>query len=293
MRILIAEDDPSMAAVLGRLLGSMAREIQTARPDRTLPEKILAWKPDLLVVELALPARAAARAAAGAAAREEQGTPEAEGGVGLLGAIRAVWPLGAVLVLGERPSPALRAQWLEHGADDCLGKPFSLGELRARCGALLRRQAALKAAPRTVEQRSRREPATLIPGALVPGSLVPGALVQGALVLDRIRRQVECDGVVVRLTERETALLEQLMSASGNVVSRTQLRQGFEDGAAPSGTESPGANVVDAHVSAVRRKLRVFPAAPAIETVRGAGYRMLHGEGGKAPEERRDGSLAR
>jgi DNA-binding response OmpR family regulator len=266
MRVLIAEDDPSMAAVLGRLLGGMAREVETALPDRALPEKVLAWRPDLLIVELALEGRAAGR--------QTHGTPETEGGVGLLGAVRAVWPLGAVLVLGERPSPALRAQWLEHGADDCLGKPFSLGELRARCGALLRRQAALKALPKATERRSQREPATL-------------AL--GALVLDRIRRQVECEGVVVRLTDRETALLEQLMLASGTVVSRTQLRQGFEEGAAPSGGERTGGNVVDAHVSAVRRKLRVCPAAPPIETVRGAGYRMLHGEARTASEERRDG----
>jgi DNA-binding response OmpR family regulator len=244
MRILVASEDAAMASVLGRLLHAMADECVIARPDPSLEEAVLARKADVLVLDL----------------QKDEGQ-----GLKLLGAIRGAAPLCGVLVLSERASPSLRAQWLESGADDCLGKPFSLGELRARCGALLRRQHAVDAV-----LSLHHDLADPVRDAM---------LVFGGLELDRFRRQALYEGTAVRLTERESTVLEQLMLAPGAVVPRELLRDAFGHAASGVHDAAPlGANVVDVHVSAVRRKLQGCPGAPVIETVRGTGYRMVAGQ---------------
>ena len=246
MRILIVSEDAAMAAILSRLLQDTSVRMETAAPDASLVTTLFEKKADLLLLDL-----------------------RREDGLELLGAIRESAPLCAVLVLSERASPALRALWIESGADDCLGKPFSLGELRARCRALLRRQRALGAVLCLQEEfggiaarERRQEP--------------DRTLALGSLELDRVRRRAVCEGLAVRLTDRETALLGELMLAHGTVVSREVLRGAFAD---PDGRNERGpeamANVVDVHISAVRKKLRRCAAAPRIETVRGAGYRMM------------------
>ena len=69
------------------------------------------------------------------------------------------------------------------------------------------------------------------------------------------------------------------MLAPGAVVPRELLRDAFGHAATDvHEAMPPGANVVDVHVSAVRRKLQGCPGAPVIETVRGAGYRMVAGQ---------------
>jgi DNA-binding response OmpR family regulator len=241
MRVLIASKDAAMAAVLGRLLHATADEVVIAQPSLSLAEAVFACEADLLVLDL----------------QKGRGP-----GMEFLGAIREFAPLCGILVLSERASPSLRAEWLESGADDCLGKPFSLGELRARCGALRRRQHAVDAV------------LSLHDGFAV--STRDATLVFDGLELDRFRRQATYEGIAVRFTERESTVLEQLMRALGGVVPRELLREAFGEAVAVVRETLPvGTNVVDVHVSAVRRKLHRCPGAPAIETVRGAGYRMV------------------
>jgi two-component system copper resistance phosphate regulon response regulator CusR len=142
-----------------------------------------------------------------------------------------------VLMLTALDGPDAIVDGLGVGADDYLTKPFDAAELVARIRALLRRAPV---APRPL-------------------------LSVGSLEVDRARRRVRSDGVVVPLTAKEFALLEHLALADHAVVDRYELLEHCWDHAA-----DPGSNVVDVHVRALRRKL----GSGVIETVRGSGYRL-------------------
>lgn len=141
-----------------------------------------------------------------------------------------------VLMLSAKDGEHDQADGLDVGADDYLTKPFSFVVLVARLRALLRRGAPAR----------------------------PAVLTAGALQLDPATRQVRQDGTPVELTTREFALLEYLMRRPGQVVSKIQLRDHVWDAAGDD------LNVVEVYVGYLRRKLG--PAA--VETVRGAGYRV-------------------
>jgi DNA-binding response OmpR family regulator len=155
-----------------------------------------------------------------------------------------VW--APVLMLTARDAVADRVRGLDGGADDYLTKPFNLDELFARLRALLRRG-----------PRER-----------------PVVLEAGDLRLDPATRQVWRGAVEVELTSKEHALLEALLRRPGTVFTRDMLLEQCWDLAGRGGS-----NVVDVHIRALRDKIdRPFGAA-AIETVRGAGYR-LRADGG-------------
>ncbi|PFG43905.1 DNA-binding response OmpR family regulator [Isoptericola jiangsuensis] len=142
-----------------------------------------------------------------------------------------------VLVLSAKDTDADVTRGLDVGADDYLPKPFAFSVLVARLRALLRRGAP----PR------------------------PTLLRAGALTLDPATREVRRDGEPVELTTRETALLEHLMRRPGEVLSKVELRDHVWDAAGDD------LNVVEVYVGYLRRKL----GRGAVETVRGAGYRVV------------------
>ncbi len=140
------------------------------------------------------------------------------------------------LFLTARDAVEDRIDGFEAGGDDYLVKPFALDELVVRVRALCR----------------RRE------------SLAPSRVVVGALVIDRAKAEVRRDGVLLPLTAKEQAILEQLASHVGAVVSRSHLIEHCWDE-----LHDPMSNVVDVHVSSLRRKL----GEPSpIRTVRGQGF---------------------
>ncbi len=154
-----------------------------------------------------------------------------------------------ILMLTGRGTEAERILGLTRGADDYLVKPFSPGELLARCQALLRRPRGATAEPGSTEEVVRA----------------------GPLLLDTARRQVEVDGAPVELTALEFTLLLALARHPGRVFTRGQLVAGVWGGDY-EGYE----RVIDVHVGHIRRKLGDGPDSPRfIETVRGVGYRFL------------------
>jgi DNA-binding response OmpR family regulator len=164
-------------------------------------------------------------------------------GTEVLSELRARQYDSSVLVLTGRNDLNARVHCLDIGADDCLLKPFSYYELMARCRALLRR---------------RRQTADPV-------------LRHGDVELHRIERRVARAGRAIELTQKEFALLEYLMLNKGECVSRGRLLADVWHMPTETGT-----NVVDVYVNYLRKKLDCEGdgAAPLIETVRGAGYRL-------------------
>ena len=88
----------------------------------------------------------------------------------------------------------------------------------------------------------------------------------GRVTLHPAARRCTVDGVQVALTSREFAILECLARRAGEVVPKRDILDSVWDDA----FDGPD-NVVEVHVHALRRKL----GAEAIETIRGAGYRLV------------------
>jgi DNA-binding response OmpR family regulator len=142
-----------------------------------------------------------------------------------------------VLMLTAKDGELDEVEALDTGADDFLSKPFSYVVLVARLRALLRRGSTSR----------------------------PPVLEVGSIELDVAARTCTVDGRPVELTPREFSVVEYLMRRQGEVVPKVEILEHVWDFAFDGGD-----NVVEVHVSALRRKL----GSAAIETVRGAGYRM-------------------
>ncbi len=167
--------------------------------------------------------------------------PELDG-IAIVEAMRSAGRKTPVLFLSAKGEVEDRVAGLRAGADDYLVKPFAFSELRARVDALLRRGAA--PAPDTV-------------------------LRVGDLEMDLLARRVARGGRRIELQRREFQLLECLMRNAGRVVTRTMLLEHVWDY-----RFDPQTNVIDVHISRLRRKVDAGAANPLIETVRGAGYRL-------------------
>jgi DNA-binding response OmpR family regulator len=116
-RVLIIEDDPNVAEVVGRYLTREGYEVEIATDGATGLDRALADPPELVVLDLMLPTL---------------------GGLEVCRRIRAAAPVPVIILtaLGEETD---RIVGLELGADDYVAKPFSPRELTARVKAVLRR----------------------------------------------------------------------------------------------------------------------------------------------------------
>jgi DNA-binding response OmpR family regulator len=170
-------------------------------------------------------------------------------GLGVLKAIRAKGQTAPVLVLtavGEKPSIV---NLLNAGADDYLAKPFDLGELLARVKALIRR-----------------------------GKGVSHPKIEVAdLVIDTLEKTVTVAGKAVELSPTEYRALEYLSHRPRSVISKQVLLEHLYDY-----NWEHHSNVIEAHISNLRRKLNRDSDGHWIETLRGRGYRLMAGVGGGA-----------
>ncbi|MFJ2649678.1 response regulator transcription factor [Streptomyces sp. NPDC087420] len=144
-----------------------------------------------------------------------------------------------ILMLTAKDGEYDEAEGLDTGADDYLTKPFSYVVLVARVRALLRRRGAAGASP---------------------------VLRAGALRIDTAARRVFREETEVSLTAKEFAVLEQLAVRVGEVVGKPEILEHVWDFAYDGDP-----NIIEVYISALRRKI----GAASIQTVRGAGYRLV------------------
>ena len=146
-----------------------------------------------------------------------------------------------VLVLTARDSLEDRVSGLDLGADDYLVKPFAFPELLARIRALLRRG--------RVDQASRLQFADL--------------------EMDLLTRRTFRSGQTIELTSREFEVLEYLLKHQGRVVSREMLAR---DVWRETVRATPLDNVIDVHMTRLRKKVDDPFDSKLVRTVRGVGY---------------------
>jgi two-component system copper resistance phosphate regulon response regulator CusR len=162
-------------------------------------------------------------------------------GLEVLANLRQAGHTVPVLLLTARDAVEDRVAGLDAGADDYLIKPFVFAELLARIRALMRR-----------------------------GQLsVEAVLRADDLEMDLLRRRVSRGGEEVELTHREFDLLEYLLRNKNSSVTRDMLGRDVWKESCIGLT-----NVIDVHITHLRRKLERPARRPLILTVRGVGYRL-------------------
>jgi DNA-binding response OmpR family regulator len=132
---------------------------------------------------------------------------------------------------------------LRMGADDYMTKPFSFEELLARIETVMRR---------STEIGSDEE-----------------SLAVGRLAFDRESLRFSVDGKEVKMTAKELAIIELLMSNPGTLFSRERILSNVW-----GLNMDPLTNVVDVYIGKLRKKIDVKGEESMIETVRGLGYRL-------------------
>ena len=219
--ILIVEDEAAIHQLLDynlRAAGFRTRVVETGEEVRAA---IAEEMPDLVILDWMLPGLSGIEVCKLIRARPEtQALP--------------------IIMLTARGEEAERLRGLATGADDYIVKPFSVPEVMARVGAILRR-----ARPEAVADE----------------------LALGDITLDRIRKRVTRAGRDIRLSPTEFSLLEYLMQQPGRVFARAQLLDRVWGNDADIDERT-----VDVHVGRLRKSLSRGREADPIRTVRASGY---------------------
>ncbi|TAL79256.1 MAG: response regulator [Burkholderiaceae bacterium] len=214
MRVLLAEDDKLLGNGIEAGLRQAGFALDWAQDGDAARLALITTEYSLLVLDLGLPKMS---------------------GTELLKWLRNRRNDMPVLILTARDMTADRIAGLEIGADDYMGKPFDLGELIARCRALLRR-----AHGRSVD-----------------------LIYYHDLTIDPTTFSVLRDGRRIALTVRECTILIELLAHQGMALSRARLEESLY-----GWNEEIESNAIEVHISNLRKKL----GADFIKTVRGAGY---------------------
>ncbi|WP_031291265.1 response regulator transcription factor [Leptolyngbya sp. Heron Island J] len=222
-KILVVDDDPAIRNLIHRFLAKQTYEMESAEDGKHALAVFEQFNPDLVILDVNLPD-----------ANGYDLCKEMQSRTGVF-----------VLMLTSRTDESDKIHGFNQGADDYITKPFSLGELEVRVGAILKRQRPVTAA----EQQ---------------------CLTFNSLAIDPIRREVTLESQLVPLTALEFDLLHFLASHPGRVWRRTELIQKVWD------YEYVGdQRVVDVHIGQIRKKIEIDTNQPTlIQTVRGVGYKF-------------------
>lgn len=162
-------------------------------------------------------------------------------GITLLKQLRSENHATPVIFLSARGELDHRIEGLDAGADDYLAKPFAISELMARLRALGRRTQAVSSS----------------------------ALVIDDLSYDPLTRETRRGGRRIELSLRESLLLETLLLAAGNTVSRMEIIKRVWEY-----DFDPGTNIVEVYIRRLRDKIDRNQPRALIQNIRGLGYRI-------------------
>lgn len=164
-------------------------------------------------------------------------------GMAVLAALRAARVATPVIVLSSLGTVDARVEGLTSGANDYLVKPFAFSELLARLKLLIARPSGT--------------------------TQLETLLACEDLEMNLLSRRVSRGGRRIELQPREFRLLEYMLRHKNQVVTRTMMLEGVWEY-----HFDPGTNVVDVHVSRLRRKIDDGFGQPLLHTIRGAGYML-------------------
>ncbi|MDQ1453128.1 MAG: two-component system, OmpR family, response regulator [Acidobacteriaceae bacterium] len=163
-------------------------------------------------------------------------------GLTMLRQLRARNNATPVLILTAKDGAASTIELLNAGADDYLSKPFDLGELIARAKALIRRGK----------------------GASHP------VLAVADIEVNTLEQTVRRAGRLIDLSPTEYRILEYMVHRPRVIVSKRELLEHLYDY-----NWEHHSNVIEAHISNLRKKLMADTDQQAVETLRGRGYRLV------------------
>lgn len=222
-RILLVEDEPEMKVILRDNLEFEGYEVLATGTGEEALEVASRERPDLMLLDVMLPKMS---------------------GYDVCRRLRSSGIKMAIIMLTARNAEIDRVTGLEFGADDYIGKPFSIPELLARVRVQLRRLSA-----------DGREPVEFM---------------FGDIVVNLAQRQARRAGECLDLSSREFDLLRYFIAHREELVTRQQLLSdvwGYHN--------LPLTRTVDNFVAKLRRKIEPNPQHPLyIVTVHGAGYRF-------------------
>jgi len=224
-KILIVEDDRNLLDSLRYNLRKEGYSVVTAVDGAEALEVARREKPDLIILDIMLPKLSGFEVCR--ILRKEMTTP--------------------ILMLTAKDEEIDKVVGLEIGADDYMTKPFSMRELLARVGAMLRRSEMA-----------------------VGPAVAAEVLIIGDLEIDVARHRASLGGTTLELTPKEFDLLTFLAKNKGFVFSREQLLEKVW------GYDFAGdTRTVDVHIRWLRQKIEREPTEPErLVTVRGTGYKL-------------------
>ena len=239
-KLLIIEDDASLAEAIGRKFTNIGFDVVYALEGRQGVQLVESEQPDVVLLDLMLP--------------DVDGTD----------VCRHLRQRSAVpiIIVTARTDEAERVAGLEIGADDYVTKPFSLNELVARTRAVLRRtHGGMMEGGLGIEES--------VPEAAAAEVQAPESLSAAGVEIDVAAHRVTVNGQEVLLTPTEFRLLQTLLENAGKVVSHRQLLK------AGWGVEMEDTHLVEVHIANLRSKIEDNPPNPQrVQTVRGFGYRL-------------------
>ena len=214
--VLVVEDDVDVASLLQQVLSRVGHEVDVVHDGGAGLDAAHARHPDVVILDWMMPGPS---------------------GIRLLPLVRATGDI-PVIMLTARDEVDDRLRGFAEGADDYVVKPFTMAELVARAGVVLRRRGRL-----------------------------PQTLAIGDLLVDPDAATAHRAGASLDLTATEFRLLQLFAESRGRTLSKAQILTqvwGYED-------YDP--NLVEVHLSALRRKMEQH-GPRLIHTVRGLGYRL-------------------